>query len=247
VEEAEYRKMFEYEATHWWFRGKRAIVASMIDRYATRRAPVRLLDVGCGTGATLRDLARRGAAYGTDLHPLALGFCRARGVENLANADAARLPFGDATFDVVLALDVLYHRRVPDVVGTLRELYRVCKAGGLLVITDSALGWLAGPHDAALHGARRFGRRALAADVRQAGFAVVRCSYMNTLLFPLAAAARLVERVRFRGAPHSSMGPVHPVVNRVLARVYRAEARLLGHVDLPIGLSVLLVARKATA
>jgi SAM-dependent methyltransferase len=185
--------------------------------------------------------------YGSDVHLPALRFCRERGLRNLSVADVASLPFADAQFDVVTALDVLYHRRVPDVIPPLRELHRVCKAGGLVVITDSALAWLAGPHDEALHGARRFSRGELAAHLERAGFAVVKCSYMNALLFPAAVAARLVERLRFRGAPHSSVRPVHPAVNRVLGRVYRAEARLLRHVNLPIGLSVLLVARKAAA
>jgi len=249
VDEVEYRKMFELEDGHWWFRVKRAIVASMIDRYAARPAGTarrRILDVGCGTGANLRALERYGEAFGGDVHPLALRLCRERGLRNLARADAARLPFADAQMDVVVALDVLYHRRVVDPAAALREIHRVCRAEALLVITDSALAWLAGPHDVAFHGARRFGRRELAAAVERAGFAVLKASYMNTLLFPLAAPARLLERLRFGGErAHSSVEPTSRLVNAFLERVYRAEAALLRRMDLPIGLSVLLVARKA--
>ncbi len=248
MEEIEYRKMFAYEDDHWWFRGKRAIVAGMIRRFAPPAGRARILDVGCGTGANLRALGSFGTTFGTDLHPLALALCRERGVRNVLRATAERLPYAAGSFDVVVLLDVLYHRAVDDVDAALAEAHRVCRPGGCLVITDSALEWLRSPHDVAYHAARRFDRRELAARVTQSGFVVVKRSYMNALLFPLALVSRLVDRVRLgRDGSRSSLGRVHPAANRVLAGIYGLEARLLRHVSFPIGLSVLLVARKSAA
>jgi len=83
MDEIEYRKMFEVEDTHWWFRGKRAVVGGLIARFAPADGRRRALDVGCGTGANLGLLAGYGDAFGIDLHPLALELsrrrCRSRG------------------------------------------------------------------------------------------------------------------------------------------------------------------------
>ena len=248
MEEAEYRKMFEYEDTHWWFRGKRSVVAGVLARWGPARRACRSLDVGCGTGANLELLGRYGEAHGVDVSPLALAFCRRRGLRNLACASAAGLPYRDRSFDVVAILDVLYHRRVSDVCASLREAYRVCRPGGLVVITDAAFEALRGPHDVAYHGARRFRRRELARAVAESGFTVVKCSYLNALLFPLAAAVRLLERGRLGASrPGSSLRRPRPAMNRVLEWVYGLEARLLPHADLPFGLSVLVVGAKAPA
>ena len=245
MEDVEYCNMFAYEDTHWWFRGKRSVVASMLERFSPAQPGRRALDVGCGTGANLELLARYGEAHGIDVSPLALELCRRRGLRNLACASAARLPYRAGQYDVVAMLDVLYHKRVADVGVSLREAYRVCRPGAILVITDSAFEFLRGPHDVAYHTARRFRRGELAREVERSGFAILKCSYMNTLLFPIALGVRLAERRRFGdGQARSSLRRPPPVVNGMLAAVYGLEAGLLRYTSLPFGLSVLVVARK---
>ncbi len=246
MDDAEYRKMFEYEDTHWWFRGKRAVLARFLDRLVA--APARGLDVGCGTGANLRLFDRYGIAYGVDVSALALDLSRRRGLANLARASAERLPYRDESFDVVTMLDLLYHRRVGDVAASLAEAGRVCRPGGVLIITDSAFEALRGPHDIAYHGARRFRRDELARAVRSIGFTVLKSSYMNAFLFPPALAIRLAERLWWgSGRPRSSLQPPRRVLNDLLAGIFRLEAAVLPHLNLPFGLSVLVVARKPRA
>jgi hypothetical protein len=70
----------------------------------------------------------------------------------------------------------------------------------------------------------------------------------NTLLFPLAVGVRFFERLRFGPAQaHSNLGHPSRVANAVLGGVYGLEARLLRHVSMPFGLSVLVVARRTAA
>jgi len=151
--------------------------------------------------------------------------------------------------------DVLYHRRVEDVEAVLLELHRVCHQNGVLVITDSALPILRSSHDAALHGARRFRLRVLKLLLEDAGFQVIYGSYFHTLLFPVAAIVRLIKRVvegtqdlsglsRDKNVtPHSDLRPLPRWVNSVLSAVYEVEAALLRRARLPIGLSVVVIAR----
>jgi SAM-dependent methyltransferase len=245
VEDSEYQKMFAFEDRHWWFRGKRSVLERMIRRFAPERDRLRSLDVGCGTGATLSLLERFGEAYGVDLQPLALAYCRQRGLTRLVRGSALRLPYAEAHFDLVTLLDVLYHRRVQDVTDALREAHRVCKPSGLLVVTDSAFESLRGPHDAAVHGARRFRRAEMARLVEQSGFSVLKASYTNTLLFPLSAPLRLAARVASRGSDGgSSLGPPPRFLNALVTAIVRLEAALLSRANLPFGLSVLVVARR---
>ena len=88
-------------------------------------------------------------------------------------------------------------------------------------------------------------RSALRAVALAAGFAVERLTYFNTLLAPPIMAVRLA-RTALRRPDHDLARPT-PLVNRLLARAFAAEARLLRRVSLPFGISVLLIARVAPA
>jgi SAM-dependent methyltransferase len=96
-----------------------------------------VLDLGCGNGAYLRALRQREIdAVGCDL---SLGMLRAAGEHpRLVNADAARLPFDEAAFDVVLAPHMLYH--VPDRTAAAHEMRRVLRAGGVAVAVTNGRG-----------------------------------------------------------------------------------------------------------
>ena len=127
-----YSIMYEVEESHWWFAGRRRIIAGFIDRICQqlKREQPRILDVGCGTGANLEMLAQFGAAEGVDVSPEALAFCRARGLQNVRQSQAERLPYEDNSFDIVTGLDVVEH--LDDDVGGLREMFRVLRPGGYL-------------------------------------------------------------------------------------------------------------------
>src|SRR4029079_8261144 len=102
-----------------------------------RRLPIgtatRLLDVGCGTGATAAALREFGRVTAADFSPLALERCRRRGLTELIPARAEDLPLQDGSIDVIVATDIIEH--VDDDLAALREFRRVLCAGGHAVIS----------------------------------------------------------------------------------------------------------------
>lgn len=236
--------MFEQEDHYWWFLAKRALVRWLLRRHAAL-PPAVALDVGCGTGGTLQALSSLGGLWiGIDRSELGLRFCRKRGLPRLLQASAGALPVRSESTDLLLCLDVLYHRGILDDRAVLAECFRVLRPGGTAVIADSALDWLRGPHDEAVHARKRYRLEEISDLVGGSGFRIVRRSYANTLLFLPTVAYRLARRW-FPGQPSRSDILAMPrALHTILAAVMQLERWILRWVDLPIGTSVIVVAKK---
>jgi len=239
--------MYEMEGSYWWFVGKRRIAATLLQAYLPPCNDRLILDVGCGTGGMLQFLlSEYGTAYGLDLSPIALGLGQQRNLSRLALGSALVLPYADASFSVVTAFDLLYHQWVDDDLLALRECRRVLRPGGALLITDSAFRFLWSGHDVAYGARRRYTTRELRRQVEAAGLQVKRLSYANAFLFPAVLAVRLWKRLRpSSGGGGSDLRPLPSGLNRLLAGIYTAEARLLRWVDYPVGVSVVCLAIKS--
>jgi trans-aconitate methyltransferase len=203
----------------------------------------RILEVGCGTGAMVPVLSTYGTVTGMDSSEEATTHCKALFPASAFVTGTVPDDVPREAFDVVAALDVLEH--IGDDVGALETLGDALVPGGLLMVTVPAYGWLWGPHDELNHHVRRYSRRDLRAAVEAAGFEVERTTYFNSLLFPVAAAVRLARRylIRHQEATADLAVPGR-TVNELLTRVFAAERRVLRHVDLPFGVSVLALARR---
>jgi SAM-dependent methyltransferase len=204
------------------------------------RAPL-ILDAGCGTGNNLLHLARFGRPVGVDLSEDALRFCRSRGV-TVARAELLALPFPADRFDCVTSLDVIYHRWVEDDAAAVREMARVLRPGGLLLVRVPALKLLWGAHDEAVHSRHRYRRAEVRHLLEGAGLTVVRATYANTVLLPLVAARRGLDRLT--GREGSDVGFLPAPLEWAFRSVLQAEARWLRRFSLPVGTSVFALARK---
>jgi SAM-dependent methyltransferase len=186
-----YEAEAEHEARHWWFQGRRRLLARLLDRLALPPG-ARVLDVGCGTGANGPVLAAGRFAVGADASPIPLGLGRSAYAARL-RADGSALPFADRRFDLVCALDVLEH--LDDDAGAVRELRRVLRPDGVLIVFVPALRLLWGRQDEVSHHRRRYSRRDLRVLIAGAGLRIDRLTFFNTLLFPPILAARLAMRL----------------------------------------------------
>ena len=235
------------EATHFWFRGFRKFIAPVIADVAKGRAGLRLVDCGCGTGHNLQLLRPHGAAVGFDLS--AAGLVRARGSgAAVVRGDVTRIPLASGAFDVATSFDVL--QCVEGDVAAVREMARIVRPGGVVVITLAALEALLGDHSEVWQEVRRYTPASARRLVEAAGLTPVRVSFMFATLFPLMFAARTAQRMlrRFRERPtHSDMDVPWAPLNTALMRLLDGEAELSRYVRMPIGTSLLVVARKDRA
>lgn len=235
------------EDAHWWFDAMETISVRLLDRPGGR--PVRdVLDTGCGTGRNLRFLNRRcaqGTVVGLDFSPVALDHCRERGLTRLVRGSVAALPFADASFDLVTNFDVLTAGSV-DESAALRELARVLRPGGRLLLRVAAYDFLRGRHDAEWNIHRRYRRGPLRQKLTRAGFDVRVASYANTWLFPVALAKRWAEAI-FPPRQETSdlqIGAGRSSAAWVLRTLLASEARWVAAGALPVGLSIVVLAEK---
>lgn len=245
-----YQEHAELEADHWWFVARRAIVREVLEEYVgVGGVERRILDVGCGTGGMLPLLARYGDVAGVEAEPSAVEQCRATFPEFPVRLGS--LPsgvVGHGTYDLVTAFDVIEH--IEDDRGALQSLAGVVEPGGILLVTVPALAWLWSDHDVLNGHHRRYDKKRLVDALQGAGLTVLHVSYFNTILLPVVAVARLAQRLRpAKAASHLTSDfsmPASPV-NRVLTWVMGAEKGLVARRSLPLGVSLIAVARLQSA
>lgn len=235
------------EQVHFWFRGFRAFIRPLIAAATARIQQPRILDCGCGTGANIRILGRYGQASGFDLTWRGLEFARDYGLRRVAQASATHIPFRTGAFHLVTAFDLL--QVLPDEMEAqaLAEMYRVLRPGGALIVNVAALQILHGTHAVLGSEVRRYTRARLEQAITAAGFEIERLTYTNFTLFPMMLAVRTAQRVR--GLPPGGEGAIDTQVppapvNVALSALVLLEAAAIRIVNMPIGSSVLCMARK---
>lgn len=231
------------EESHWWFKGRRRILSDLAQTFLPDTRPLQVLDVGCGTGSNLEWLKPLGPVIGIDSSPEAVAWSQAKRYDQVLVGDAAHLPLEDGVIDLVVALDVLEH--IDDDRGAALELFRVLKPGGLLMVTVPAYRFFWSDFDVQSGHLRRYKMRELLHTIKRTGGFILKASYFNTLLFPLAAAVRLLGGRVFRGRSlQVELQPPFWMVNRFFAWVFSLEVYLVRVLRLPFGLSIVCVAQK---
>jgi SAM-dependent methyltransferase len=239
-----YAIMDRVEDSHWWFVGRRAILESflrgIVEKLGKPAGELRILDVGCGTGANLEMLSQFGGAEGVDVSDDALEFCRRKGL-TVHKGLAETLPYLDDTFDITTALDVVEH--LDDDLAGLKEMYRVTKTGGRSLIFVPAFMWLWGVQDDISNHRIRYTKRQIVERLEQAGFAVERATYANFTFFaPILGGRTLMKLTGIK--PESENNVNISALNGVFGRLFSAERHWLKRLNFPFGVSIVITARK---
>lgn len=240
MEDYLYPHFFKVEDEHWWFAARQEIILRFLQKSVPPSAKVRLLDVGCGTGAIAARLSSLYEVSATDESSQAIAFCQTRGLTRLFAGPLDKHP-DKQPFDVILLLDVIEH--ADDDAAILVEVRRRLKDHGNVLITVPSYPWLWSIHDVVAHHKRRYTYDTLQAVVTRAGFRIVTMTYFNTILFPLAVASRVRARLRKATKAEDFAIPPRPL-NGLLRSVFTVEKHLVPAVRLPFGLSLLCWARR---
>jgi len=239
-----YAIMDEVEGSHWWFVGRRSILESFLDQIhsslTTHRSPLRILDIGCGTGANLEMLSQFGEAEGVDVSEDALEFCRLKGLKAQKGL-AETLPFDDETFDLTTALDVVEH--LDDDVAGLREMHRVTKKGGYSLIFVPAYMFLWGVQDDVSNHRIRYTRKQIVERLKKAGYTIERATYANwTFFVPILTGRTLMRITGLKPASENNINV--SALNGLFGKLLGAERFWLKNFNFPFGVSIVIVAKK---
>lgn len=244
---AEFANIAQSEQDFWWYRGMRKITFAVLDPIARARKPHTVLEAGCGTGHFSLQLAQR---YGWRMHSLDLGweglaFGKQLGAPRMVQADICRLPYCSGAFDAVVSMDVIVHLPRGCESQPLAEFARVTRPGGLLVLRVSALDLLRSNHSIWAEEKQRFTRRRLVDAVRSQGYRILRATYANSLLFPVALAKFRLWEPLSKAPPSSGVEPVPGWMDALLHAPLAVEAAWLkAGGGFPLGQSLLLLAEK---
>ena len=244
---AEFANIRQSEENFWWYRGMRASLFRMLEPHLSGRTIASALEAGCGTGYLSQRLQRE---RGWPIVPLdfsrdGLRYARQLGVRNPVQGDIRSLPFADGAFDLVMSVDVIAHLPRGDEPAAARELARVARRGGLVVVRTSALDMLRSRHAEFAHERQRFTRRRLMELFAGAGIRILRCSYTNSLLMPVALVKFRLWEPLMRKTAESGIQPVAPWLDRLLYAPLAMEAAWLGAGrNLPPGQSLVWIGEK---
>ena len=241
MEPDEYARIAAAEDDHWWYRNTRALMGTWLAPWLGTGQ--RILDAGCGPGGNGEWLSAHGDVVGVDLAPEALEFVRARRPAlTPVRASIGALPFADACFDVVVEVTVV--ACVADDGAAVRELARVLRPGGALLLFEPAFTALLRAHDKTVHNLHRFRCSALSVLAERAGLRVERSTYAYSFLAPPAYGLALADRVRNKPAQETGSDVEKRWLDRVFAPLAGAERRWLNEHRVPFGTSAVVVASR---
>lgn len=245
MDAALYDELYRVEQTHWWFRARRRIVWSLVNRFVGGKPGRRLkiCELGCGTGGNLIDIADRHDITGVECSPHALAYAQQRlGSRVLHGSLPHDIDLPPASFDVVLLTDVLEH--IDDDTASAQTALSLLRPGGIVVATVPAYQWLYSPRDAYHHHFRRYGKQQFALLWQSKHAETLLLSHYNTLLFPPAAAARLASKLLRSQSTQGDLTTPPGPINHLLANLMGSELNFLGRLPLPFGLSLASVVRR---
>jgi SAM-dependent methyltransferase len=238
MDRAVFDRMAEQDQLHWWYVARRRILSDLIRREVPLPPGARVLEIGAGTGHNFEMLQGFGRLDAVEIDDEARTLSEQRLGRPLSAAPLPGLPgIEDGAYHLIALLDVLEH--VDEDRASLASIAAKLAPGGRIVLTVPAYQWMWSAHDEIHHHKRRYSKRGLRSVIEQAGLKADLLSHFNSLLFPVAAAARIAGKATRKQASDDKMPP--GPVNRLLTGIFGLERHLVGRIPLPAGVSMVAI------
>ena len=209
------------------------------------RKDLNILDLASACGDNYPICNEYGTMIGIDLSDISLKICKEKGLQSMVKGDVQVLPIKSKTVDVVIAFDIFEH--LPEDEESMREVMRVLKDSGLLLVNVPAFMCLFSGHDEAFEHVRRYTSKEMKRKLKSAGFNVIKSSYWSFFLFPAVFLNRkLLARQKNNEEKKSDF---HLKLPRVIEYVFSLiadieHALMVRGLVFPWGVSLFCVARK---
>jgi SAM-dependent methyltransferase len=237
VEDYVYQDMMEAQKKHWWFKARRELIKTALDKYLPSRS-LDILEIGSGTGGNLSMLQQYGNVSAMEKDPFAATWAeRLTGIKIKLGSLPDNIPFTEK-YDVICLFDVLEH--IADDKTAFLKVIKLLKPGGIIFLTVPAHQWLYGVHDKINHHYRRYSSSALKKIITFDGLSIKKFSHFNFLLFPFMLFSRLIDKIH---KPEKSFGYNIPgnLLNTLFYYVFSLEKYIINKIYLPFGGSVFAV------
>jgi len=231
--------MAHNETNHWFWLGRRYIIASTLKQLNLSKN-CKILEVGSGTGGNVEILTNFGNLDAVEMDEEARNISKKRHPEQkvLDGYLPYNLPKNLKRYDVICLFDVLEH--VKESRLAVNELIKLLKPGGYLILTVPAHQFLWSDWDDYHHHYRRYNFAKLHEDIVGTPLRPKKISHFNFTLMPVIIFARLmIKFLRLEaGAGH---GIPNKNINALLFFILKIEAKILRYINIPFGVSMLCV------
>lgn len=247
-----YERIYMVEESHWWSIGIREICRQLLSSTNRFNRNTKVIDIGCGTGISgkwLKGAGLAGSVVQSDIALHGVSFCKTRGNSKVLVSSAAYLPFKDEHFDLAISMDVVQHININDLKRSFAEAFRVIKPGGTYIIRTNVFRHGDEPEDTTSY--RRFKWDELRDLTKEAGFSLERQTYANAIpailsYLPIPALKRRLPGGKGPKDQGLHLTPTDKTQMKDLIQswILKLEALLIGRVNIPLGHTMILMARK---
>ncbi len=240
MEKSAYEILNNLQFNHWWFTGRTKIINSLL-KNNIKKQDINILDVGSGYGSLVPTLKNFGEVECVEPFVDSKDFLFELGAKEVYNFKGFPQECPEKKYDLVTFFDVVEH--IEDDKNFLQGVRdNVLKDDGQIVITVPAYQWLWTHHDEEHKHYRRYTLKRLKRVVESCGYSEIKVSYFMTLLFPLAVISRLSQKIL--KSKSTDLKETNKILNKIMFNVFSFEKNLINKIQLPYGLSLVLIAKK---